>query len=78
MSGYRHRYMLNVTGLPGWVRFGFSPGWQRVSPKGFPPAGQLPQFTSRAAGGAKRTGNRRAGKPGKCPGRAAEKYKEKA
>ena len=53
MAGYRHRYMLNVTGLPGWMRFGFSPGWQGVSPTGLPPAaeylkqtGQMPQFTS--------------------------------
>ena len=53
MAGYRHRYMLNVTGHPGWMRFGFSPGWQGVSPTGLPPAaeylkqtGQMPQFTS--------------------------------
>ena len=46
MAGYRHRYMLKETGLPGWMRFGFSPGWQGVSPTGLPPAGQLPQFTS--------------------------------
>ncbi len=25
MPGYRHMYY--ATGLPGWMRFGFSPGW---------------------------------------------------
>ncbi len=46
--GHGHRYMYYMTGLPGWMRFGFSPGWG-----GFPPAaqylqqtGQLPQFMS--------------------------------
>lgn len=46
--GHGHRYMYYMTGLPGWMRFGFSPGWG-----GLPPAaqylqqtGQLPQFTS--------------------------------
>ncbi len=44
--GHGHRYMYYMTGLPGWMRFGFSPGWG-----GLPPAaqylqqtGQLPQF----------------------------------
>ena len=53
MAGYRHRYMYYMTGLPGWMRFGFSPGWAGRSPTGLPPAaqyltdtGQLPQFTS--------------------------------
>ena len=23
----RNRNMYNLTGLPGWVRFGYSPGW---------------------------------------------------
>ncbi|MFX0067956.1 MAG: DUF5320 domain-containing protein [Promethearchaeota archaeon] len=45
--------MYNVTGLPGWLRFGFSPGWIDRSPTGLPPtaqwiiqSGQLPQFQS--------------------------------
>lgn len=53
MAGYRHRCMYHMTGLPGWMRFGFSPGWIGRSPMGLPPAaqylmetGQLPQFTS--------------------------------
>lgn len=50
--GYRHRYMYYLTGLPGWMRFGFSPGWLRRSPTGLPPTAQwlaqsglLPQYT---------------------------------
>ncbi len=53
MEGYRHRYMYYMTGLPGWMRFGFSPGWIGRSPTGLPPAaqylmetGQIPQFMS--------------------------------
>jgi len=49
--GYRHRYMYYLTGLPGWLRFGFSPGWLGRSPTGLPPTAQwlmqsglLPQF----------------------------------
>jgi len=49
----RHRWMYQLTGLPGWMRFGFSPGWLGRSPTGLPPAAQwitqsglLPQFTS--------------------------------
>lgn len=37
MPGHRHRYMYYATGLPGWMRFGFSPGWQGVSPTGMGP-----------------------------------------
>jgi hypothetical protein len=51
--GYRHRYMYYLTGMPGWMRFGFSPGWVGRSPTGLPPAaqylmqtGQVPQFQS--------------------------------
>jgi len=51
--GYRHRYMYYMTGLPGWIRFGFSPGWLGRSPTGLPPAAQwimqsglLPQYLS--------------------------------
>ena len=49
--GFRHRNMYNLTGLPGWIRFGFSPGWSGRSPTGLPPtaqwilqSGQLPQY----------------------------------
>ncbi len=51
MAGYRWMYYL--TGLPGWMRFGYSPGWIGRSPTGLPPAaqylyqsGQIPQFGS--------------------------------
>ncbi len=53
MAGYGHRCMYYMTGLPGWMRFGFSPGWIGRSQTGLPPAaqylmetGQIPQFTS--------------------------------
>jgi len=32
MRGYRHRNMYYLTGLPGWMRFGFSPGWGGLPP----------------------------------------------
>jgi len=32
MAGYRHRNMYYLTGLPGWMRFGFSPGWGTLPP----------------------------------------------
>ncbi len=32
--------MYHMTGLPGWMRFGFSPGWVGRSPSGLPPAAQ--------------------------------------
>ena len=35
MPGYRHMYY--ATGLPGWMRFGFSPGWVGRSPTGLGP-----------------------------------------
>ncbi len=38
--GNRHRWMYKMTGLPGWIRFGFSPGWADRSPTGLPPAAQ--------------------------------------
>ncbi|HEC76930.1 MAG TPA: hypothetical protein ENI33_06720 [Thermoplasmatales archaeon] len=46
MRGYRHRYMFYLTGLPGWIRFGFSPGWQGIPPttQYIMQSGQLPQF----------------------------------
>lgn len=33
----RHRNMYYATGLPGWMRFGFSPGWIGRSPTGLGP-----------------------------------------
>lgn len=38
--GHRHRNMYYLTGLPGWLRFGFSPGWEGRSPTGLPPTAQ--------------------------------------
>jgi len=35
--GYRYRWMYRLTGLPGWMRFGFSPGWLGWNPWGLPP-----------------------------------------
>jgi len=35
MGGYRWMYYL--TGLPGWMRFGFSPGWVGRNPWGLGP-----------------------------------------
>ena len=35
MGGYR--WMYAMTGLPGWMRLGFSPGWWGSSPNGLPP-----------------------------------------
>ena len=37
-GGYGNRYMYYLTGLPGWMRFGFSPGWLGRSPTGLGPA----------------------------------------
>jgi hypothetical protein len=31
-GGNRHRNMYYLTGLPGWMRFGYSPGWGGVPP----------------------------------------------
>jgi len=49
--GRGNRWMFRMTGLPGWMRFGYSPGWIGVSPTGLPPGaqwmiqtGQLPNF----------------------------------
>jgi len=38
MGGYGNRNMYYQTGLPGWMRFGFSPGWMERSPTGMGPA----------------------------------------
>jgi len=37
-GGRGHRNMYYQTGLPGWMRFGYSPGWQGRSPTGLGPA----------------------------------------
>jgi hypothetical protein len=42
--GNRHRYMYYATGLPGWMRFGYSPGWIGRSPTGLGPAAQYLQY----------------------------------
>ena len=31
-GGNRHRNMYYLTGLPGWMRFGYSPGWGGMPP----------------------------------------------
>ena len=36
-GGRGNRWMYQLTGLPGWMRFGFSPGWQGRSPTGLGP-----------------------------------------
>ena len=36
-GGRGNRWMYRATGLPGWMRFGFSPGWQGRSPYGLGP-----------------------------------------
>lgn len=40
MGGYRHRRMYYATGLPGWMRFGYSPGWAGRSPTGLGPCAE--------------------------------------
>jgi len=35
-----HRNMYYATGMPGWMRFGYSPGWVGRSPGGLPPTAQ--------------------------------------
>lgn len=49
-GGWRRRNMYRLTGLPGWMRFGYSPGWMGRNPTGLPPTaqyltqtGQVPQ-----------------------------------
>jgi len=37
----RWRRMFYLTGLPGWLRFGFSPGWGTIPP-GAPYVGWVP------------------------------------
>jgi len=40
MGGHGHRRMFYLTGMPGWMRFGYSPGWG-----GMPPGAQYLQAT---------------------------------
>ena len=40
----RYRWMYKLTGLPGWMRFGFSPGWLGRSPMGLGPAAQYMMY----------------------------------
>lgn len=56
--GYRRRNMYYLTGIPGWLRFGYSPGWVGRSPTGLSPtaewiisSGLMPQYRSYLAGG---------------------------
>lgn len=37
----RHRNMYYATGLPGWMRFGYSPGWVGRSASGLGPCAQF-------------------------------------
>lgn len=36
----RHRWMYYMTGVPGWMRFGFSPGWVGRSATGLGPCAE--------------------------------------
>ena len=36
-GGRGNRWMYRLTGLPGWMRFGYSPGWVGQSPTGLGP-----------------------------------------
>jgi len=42
----RNRWMYQLTGLPGWMRFGFSPGWIGRSSTGLGPAAQYLMYGS--------------------------------
>jgi hypothetical protein len=46
--GHGYRWMFRMTGLPGWIRFGFSPGWGGLPPMAqyLSQTGQLPQAIS--------------------------------
>jgi len=37
----RRRNMYYATGMPGWMRFGYSPGWAGRSPGGLGPCAQF-------------------------------------
>ncbi len=47
-GGHGHRNMFYATGLPGWMRFGYSPGWGGIPPGAqyLMQSGQMPQFQS--------------------------------
>jgi hypothetical protein len=62
MGGYGHRNMYYATGLPGWVRFGYSPGWG-----GLPPPAQYLQSTGQTGAFLASLGYP-AGAPGAWPG----------
>ncbi|RLI06087.1 hypothetical protein DRO26_00140 [Candidatus Bathyarchaeota archaeon] len=54
--GYRWRRMYYLTGLPGWIRFGYSPGWIGRSASGLPPTaewlistGSIPSYTGQVS-----------------------------
>jgi len=40
MGGHGNRNMYYQTGLPGWMRFGYSPGWVGRSASGLGPAAE--------------------------------------
>lgn len=40
MPGYGCRNMYRLTGLPGWMRFGYSPGWAGRSSSGLGPCAE--------------------------------------
>jgi hypothetical protein len=40
MGGHRHRNMYYATGTPGWMRFGYSPGWSGRSATGLGPCAE--------------------------------------
>lgn len=46
--GNGYRYMYYMTGLPGWMRFGYSPGWGGMPPMAqyLMQTGQMPQAMS--------------------------------
>ncbi|MDI6916507.1 MAG: hypothetical protein QMC80_01770 [Thermoplasmatales archaeon] len=45
MGQHGHRNMYYMTGLPGWMRFGYSPGWGGMPPMAnyLMQTGQMPQ-----------------------------------
>ncbi|MEA3355741.1 MAG: hypothetical protein U9Q23_00120 [Candidatus Bipolaricaulota bacterium] len=61
MGGYGNRNMYYATGLPGWVRFGYSPGWG-----GLPPGAQYLQNTGQTGAFLSAMGYQ-AGAPGTGP-----------
>ena len=42
-----HRRMYQLTGLPGWMRFGFSPGWWGRSSTGLGPTASFLKLLGR-------------------------------